>query len=306
MVSNPAKPIRSFHLILILFVLVGCSRSGMSSPTPFPENYASTAAAMTVAALPSSTPAEAPPTIPLTPTSTATAPPPTVAATLIPTAAPKIPRPAIQIVSPGAMSKVVSPIVLKSYVRPGARGLIQVELLGEDGRLLAREVLYRESILVEGAYINIKLPFETRAAAELGRLQISTKDELGRPLEIASTHLLLLSLGENDINPGDSPYARAVFFYPEKDTEISGGMLPVSGEMQSFNDSPVVLAILDEEGKPLGTRNLSLTAGSREYFETTINYEVDEQVEARLIVRQEDDRFAGSIYLHSQIVILNP
>lgn len=204
------------------------------------------------------------------------------------------------------MSKVASPIVLKSYVQPGAKGLIQIELLGEDGRLLAREILYRETILVEGAYINIKIPFETRSAAELGRLQISTKDELGRPLETSSVHLLLLSAGQSDLYRGEEPYARAVFFYPEKDDEIAGGVLPVRGEFQPFNDNPVVLALLDEEGKPLGTRNLSFAAGSRQYFENTILYKVDEQTEARLVIRQEDDRFEGPVYLHSQVVILNP
>ncbi len=293
-------------LLITIVFLSGCNRAGISPiSTSVPENHVLTVVAETMAALPSSTPAPLLPTATVAPTNTPTL-PPTVTPTSISTALPEVPRPAIQVLSPGTLSKVVSPIVLKSYIRPGADGLIQVELLGEDGRLLAREILRRESVLAEGAYVSIEIPFETRAAAELGRLQISTKDDLDRPLEKESIHLLLLSVGDNDINLGAAPYARAAFFYPRSKTEIFGGTLPIIGEIQAYNDNPVILDLLDDEGKTLGTCTLSFTAGSREEFETTIEYDVDEQAEARLVIRQADEKFEGSVYLHSQIVVINP
>ncbi len=244
-----------------------------------------------------------PPTLTATPTLTPTL---TPTVTLTPTPGPVAPLPAIRILSPGPMSKVISPIVLKSYVRPGARDQFQVELLGEDGRLLAREILRRESFLNEGAYINIDIPFETRAAAERGRLQISTQDEFGRPLETTSVHLLLLSVGTNDINIGDNEYARSSFFYPQPEDEVYGGTLPVIGEMQPFNDNPVILELVSEEGKTLGLRTINMIAGERDIFETTIPYDVEEATSARLTIRQADKGFTGVVYLHSQIVILNP
>lgn len=203
------------------------------------------------------------------------------------------------------MSKVVSPIVLKSYVRPGANGFILIELIGEDGRLLASEGIKRNTILAEGAYIKLEIPFETNAAAEMGRLQISTKDKFGRVKDVKSVHILLLSTGANDINRGDS-YPRAIFFYPKAEQEIFGDTLPISGEYHSYNKQAVILELLDEEGKTLGLRTLSVEAGSRERFETTIAYKVEEPVEARLLIRQADENFEGRIYLHSRIVILNP
>ena len=292
-------------LIAALFFLTGCSRAGTPPPTPFPEGYLPTAVALTAAALPSPTLVIIPPTSTATPTFTPS-PSPSPTATFPPTAAPKAPIPAIHVLSPGPMSKVISPITLKTYVQPGAKGQIQVELLGEDGRLLARDLFRRETILVEGAYIKMEIPFETRAAAELGRLQISTKDEFGRPLEVYSIHLLLLSVGRYDINRSDTEHPRSIFFFPESEQEFSGGTLPVIGEYQSYNDNSVILELLDEEGKVLGLRVLNLTAGERESFETSIEYKVKEQVSARLILRQSDDKFNGAVYLHSQIVILNP
>ena len=294
-------------ITIALFLLTGCNRAGPSPSVPISEHSVPTIAAMTAAALPSPTLVELISTSTITPTFTATA-----TATLTPTNTPypydrsDPPIPAIRILSPGPMSKVISPISLRSYIRPGAEGYIQVELLGEDGRLLARDLFYRETVLQEGAYVNMKIPFETRAAAELGRLQISTIDQFNRPLEVFSVHLLLLSVGENDINPGYTEYPRAIFYYPERNHEIFGGILPVIGEIQTYNDNPVILELLDEEGKTLGLRTLHFTAGVRENFETTIAYKVDEQVAARLVIRQSDKDFEGRVYLHSQIVRLNP
>ena len=294
--------------LIIIFFITGCDRAGTrpsTPPTPFPEGYIPTAVALTAAALPSPTLATPTPTSTATPTFTPS-PIPSPTETRTPRVASEVPFPAIRVLSPGPMSKVISPIVLKSYIRPGADGQIQVELLGEDGRLLARDLFYRETVLVEGAYIKLEIPFETRAAAEVGRLQISTKDEFGRPLEIFSVRLLLLSVGRNDINRSDTAYPRAVFFSPEVEEEVYGGILPIIGNMQSYNDNSVIFELLDEDGKTLGLRTLTLTAGVRENFETTIMYKVREQVRARLIVRQADENFEGRVYLHSQIVILNP
>ena len=301
--------IRKITLLLTSLFLVGCNRTGSLPSTPIPEDHLPTVVALTAAAIIKAMPTEAVPTSSITPTtipSPTFTPLPVSTASYTPTPGPVAPSPEIQILAPGPMSKITSPLILKSYIRPGANGKIQVELLGEDGRLLARDLFYRESILVEGAYVRLEIPFETRAAAEIGRLQISTKDEFGRPLEITSVHVLLLSIGENDINPGDSPYARSVIFYPKKKDIVFGGTLPLIGEIQAFNELPVILELLDEEGKTLGLRTLSLTAGSREIFETMITYKVEEQTSARLIIRQADKRFEGNVYLHSQEVMLDP
>ena len=282
---------------------------GDTPPTLMPDDYLPTAVALTAEALASPmlvipTAAETltptiTPTFTLTPSQT-----PTV--TLTPTPGPVAPLPAIRILAPGPMSKIISPIVLKAYVRPGADNRYQVELLGEDGRLLFREVGRHQVYLNEGVYTNIKIPFETRAAAELARLQISTLDEFGRPLETTSVHLFLLSIGENSINIGDDEYARAVFYYPEAKQEVYGGTLPLIGEFQPFNGNPVTFELLSEEGKTLGLRVINMEAGLRAPFETTIPYDVDETTSARLIIRQADERFVGPVYLHSQIVILHP
>ena len=297
-----------FPLLAIIF-LTGCSRMGSPVPTAMPAEYLPTAVALTAAALASPVlvlPTQTEtitPTITPTPTQTSS---PTPTASLTPTPGPAAPVPAIRILSPGPMSKVISPIVLKAYIQPGANNRYQIELLGEDGRLLGREILHHQIYLTEGVYTNIKIPFETRAAAELGRLQISTQDEFGRPRETTSVHLLLLSVGTNDINIGDNKYARSFFYYPQPEDEIYGGTLPLIGELQPFNDNSITFELLSEEGKTLGLRVINMTAGERAVFETTIPYDVDETTSARLVIRQADKDFVGPVYLHSQLVTLHP
>ncbi len=282
---------------------------GETPPTLMPDDYLPTAVALTAASLASPVPALSTAAETITPTITPTStltPSPTPTASLTPTPGPDAPLPPIRILSPGPMSKAVSPIVLKAYIQPGANNRYQIELLGEDGRLLFREVRRHQVYLTEGVYTNIKIPFETRAAAELGRLQISTLDAFGRPLETHSVHLLLLSVGVNDINIGDGEYARANFYYPKNGGEIYGGTLPLIGEFQPFNANQVTFELLSEEGKTLGLRVINMEAGVRASFETTIPYDVDETTPARLIIRQADEKFTGSVFIHSQSVILNP
>ncbi len=144
--------------ILIFIFLTGCNRTGEQPPTVMPDDYLPTAVALTAASLASPVPVTPTPTASLTPTITPTftlTPSPTPTATSTPTQGPTAPLPSIRILSPGPLSKVISPIELKAYVQPGADNRYQIELLGEDGRLLYREVRRHQVYLTEGVYTSI-------------------------------------------------------------------------------------------------------------------------------------------------------
>lgn len=295
---------RNLPLILAIFFLIGCTPTD-SPPTAMPPEYVPTAVALTAAALPSSTPVEASPSLAPSPTPSPTV-SPTPKPTLTPTSAPEAPQAAIRMLVPGPLSKVISPIKLKGYVRPGADGNIRVELLGEDGRLLSREIFRKHTINTLGAYVNIDIPFEIRATAEFARLQIITEDEYGRIQDQVSVHLILLSDGDAEINLPDAPYARAVIYAPETKTPIYGGTVIITGEMQPYNENPVIIEIQDEAGKTLGLRVMYFEGIGRQSFSTTISYEVSEQVAARLLIRQADERISGLVYVYSQEILLHP
>jgi hypothetical protein len=64
--------------------------------------------------------------------------------------------------------------------------------------------------------------------------------------------------------------------------------------------------LIDPEGKPLGVRVIAVDSIHPQLIETTIPYKSSEPVQARLIIRQDDDRIEGLFYLYSQEILLNP
>jgi hypothetical protein len=215
---------------------------------------------------------------------------------------------ALRIVSPGPMSKVTSPIDFLVHVEPDYTGLTRIELLGEDGRELYRKVFKTHSNIGYFTRVDEKINFEIKGAAEVARLQISTFDEFGRMQAFNSVRLLLLSVGENEFSPPYAPKERVALRYPQKGTEISGGVLPVMAEFLPVNDTPLILELFDTDGVIIGSRLLQLAPadGSYQKFTTTVPYQVSSKTVARLVFRQSDDRISGLAYLYSIKLIISP
>lgn len=295
-------------LASLLGFLAGCAAPTASPiPTAYPPEYLPTVIALTAEAanvlgtevalaltptvLPSRTPR---PTLSPTPQ-------PTFTQTTIPGHDPA----AIQIFAPGPMSKVVSPITLRMNIVAGESEKIQIDLYGEDGRLLTRNL---KNVPTSGLGVpqQIRVPFEIRAAAEVGRLTVSTTDKAGRLQSLNSVRVLLLSSGINEINPPGNPSEPIGVFSPEDDEEVAGGVLNVRGDVWPFNLHPVILELVDPDGRSIALRILNLDHLNPQLFETTLPYKVSEPTLARLTIRQDDDRIDGLFYVYSQEVLLNP
>jgi len=300
---------RSFLLLVsFLGLLSACAAPTASAiPTAYPPDYLPTVIALTAESAnrigtqvalvltPTVAPSDTPePTLSPTPR-------PTFTQTTIPGHDPA----AIQIFAPGPMSKVVSPITLRMHITVGGSGKAQIDLYGEDGRLLTRNVK-RVPSSGKGVDQQIKIPFEIRAAAEVGRLTISTLDKAGRIQSLNSVHVLLLSSGTNEINPPGNPSEPVGVFSPLLEEPVSGGVLSLKGDVWPFNLNPVILELIGPDNKSMGLRILTLNNLNPQLMDTTIPYKVSEPTLARLTLRQEDDRITGLFYVYSQEVLLNP
>jgi hypothetical protein len=248
----------------VLGLLAGCSplaaTTQPSIPTPYPPEYLPTVIALTaesanqsatdtaIVSLTNSLPTDTPePTLTPTPQATFTA-------TTIPGHEPA----AIEIQSPGPMSKVVSPISLRMNIVSGESENVQIDLYGEDGRLLSREVKkIRRS--ADGVDQQIRIPFEIRAAAEVGRVTISTTDKAGRLQALNSVRLLLMSAGVNEITTPGNPSEPIGVFSPGLKEEVSGGVLNVRGDLWPFNLNPVIFELVGPDGASLGLRILTVS-----------------------------------------------
>lgn len=300
---------RNFVLLAFsLGLLVGCAAPTASPvPTAFPPDYVPTVIALTAdaASLLGTQVALA-----LTPTAAPTSTPrptltPRPRATFTQTTIPSHDLAAIEISAPGPMSRVVSPITLRMNIVAGESEKVQIDLYGEDGRLLTRNV---KKVPKSGKGVDqqIRVPFEIRAAAEVGRLTISTLDKAGRIQYLNSVHVLLLSAGNNEITPPGNPSEPVGVNSPKNEESISGGVLTVRGDVWPRNLNPFIVELIDPDGKSIGLRILNVNSIDPQLFETTIPYKVSEPTLARLTLRQDDDRIDGLFYVYSQEVLLNP
>jgi hypothetical protein len=298
-------------LILIASLLglfTGCAAPTASPiPTAYPPEYLPTIIALTAESASNSATETAialtpvlPPTNTPRPTLSPT-PRPTFTQTTIPGHEPA----AIQIFAPGPMSKVVSPITLRMHIIAGNSGKVQIDLYGEDGRLLTRNL---KSVQPGGKGVDqqIKIPFEIPTAAEVGRITISTLDKAGRIQSLNSVRVLLLSSGDNEITPPGDPSEPVGVFSPLAEESVSGGVLNVKGDVWPFNLNPLIFELVGPDKKSMGLRIVTVDHLNPQLFDTTIPYRVFVPTLARLTIRQDDDRMDGLFYVYSQEVLLNP
>ena len=300
---------RNFLLLAsFLGLLASCAVPPASPiPTAYPPDYVPTVIALTAEAAnhlgtevalvltPTLSPTDIPaPTLSPTPR-------PTFTQTTIPSHE----QAAIQIFAPGPMSKVISPINLRMNIIAGGSEKVQIDLYGEDGRLLTRNVK-RVQISGKGVLQQIKIPFEIRSTAEVGRVTISTLDKAGRIQSLNSVHVLLLSSGTNEITPAGNPSEPIGVISTPLEEAVSGGVLNVKGDVWPFNLNPMILELVGPDKQSIGLRILTLNNLNPQLMDTTIPYKVSEPTLARLTIRQEDDRINGLFYVYSQEVLLNP
>ena len=297
-----------FLLASLLGLLVSCAAPTASPvPTAYPPEFLPTVIVMTAEAanvLGTEVALALTPSVPPSNTPRATrtpAPRPTFTKTTIPSHSPA----AIQIFAPGPMSKVVSPITLRMNIVAGESEKVQIDLYGEDGRLLTRNL---KNVPTSGRGVpqQISIPFEIRAAAEVGRITVSTTDDMGRIQSLNSVRVLLLSSGNNEITPPGNPSEPVGVFSPLSEEPVSGGVVNVRGDVWPFNLNPVIFELLGPEGRSMGLRIVNVDHLDPQLFDTTIPYRVTEPTLARLTIRQDDDRIEGLFYLYSQEVLLNP
>lgn len=314
---------RYFLISTLLVLLTACaSTTEASSPLStlapastsesFPESPISTPSPGIVSPTPEIIPA-AEVTFTLEPTITETLPPlptldllPTMVATSIPQ--PTVGSGAIQFYGPGPLSKLVSKVAVYGYAIPGFDRKGTVYLYGEDGRLLASELLQLNTAYT-WAYFYWTLPFEVPAAGELGRLTMSTKDQYGRLSALYSIHLILLAEGYSIVYPPGDLRERAVIEQPAPGHRNTGGVLSVDGVMRPFNSLPLEVELIDQDGNIIASQLAAISpAPDDSYvpFHVDLPYSISSGSWVQLVVRQADDRIVGTMYLYSREVFLNP
>lgn len=331
------SPLRARLTALLLlclggvFVLSACSGLPAAPiPTLIPTQYLPTAIAQTLQAANPVVPvvatpteagattatqaAEASPTAEQVAATTATE---TATLTLVPTnppavenTQPVIPEAVIQIRNLGELSKAASPMPIDALLKPGKGGKVQIDLLGEDRRVLARLIKDLPYTDREGrARLITKLDFEISAVAEAGRLVFSVFDEFERTTSVNSVPLILLSIGESDIVPPANMQETIVIEQPPARTLIQGGTLLAFGLSRPVSDGYLVAQLIAEDGRIVGKRVANSEPpknGGYGTFVIEVPYTVSEPTAALLVIWQGEGSLSNIIHLSSVPVLLSP
>jgi hypothetical protein len=186
---------------------------------------------------------------------------------------------------------------------------VLVELLGEDGRLLMREVRSYQSLESDWVSLGIEVEYGINAAAENGRVQISVVDEHGRLKSLNSVDLILLSAGNKDLNQPPDQLENIYIQSPKANTLIQGGTMRVSGLARLRSTLPLRIEILTNDGRIVGTRQVSITPTPRSTFGTfaiDVPYSIDHTNRVRLQIWEPGESIPGPVHLSSLEVILGP
>jgi len=322
-------------------LLAGCSSlAGPEHTTPYPTEYLPTLVALTLGAsagagtparesggeytrtpaptanLPSSqtpppaTPTSQPAETAILLTSSPTASPVDGPASPSSTALPEIPDALLMIRNLGPLSRVTSPLHLSAYVKTGASGRVLIELLGEDNRLLYRELKTISTVPVGGsAGFSLDLEFEISAAAEAGRLRLSIADEYNRTTAVNSVPLILLSIGDADIIPPVDVLAPIVILQPGRRALIQGGKVLVSGLARPGGLATLMVKLVTTDGSEVGSRLVGVDtppAGGHGSFAIEVPYTVSQPTTVLLVVQEGAHSINDPIYLTSLEVMLSP
>lgn len=306
---------KTMLLASFLGLLSACSQTAGSTPTPLPPNYLTTVVALTGQAAfatadaltPTALPTETPVSIEFpNPLTEIPSPTPTVEAGFTDFAQ-------IRFITPGPASSVISPINLQAMLVSGESEVVQVDLLGEDGRVLQRD-LEKVTRNVRGIFRRFELKFEIRAVTEAGYIRISSKDDFGRIQVLNTMPVLLYSIGSAQINPpGNMIYERVMVEGLKEKANFYAGEVGLKGRIWPFNDQPMIVELILPDGRSISTRVLTFAGIEAQSFETTLPYKVTEPTSARLTFRQDnpllsvtDPELMKYIYLYSIEVMLNP
>jgi hypothetical protein len=170
-----------------------------------------------------------------------------------------LPPERLALLLPGPGSQVTSPIRIEGRGGPARSELVHIRLLGEDGRVLARQTTFLYAFVGQAGPFYANLAFDIPLVAEVGRLEVSTDDPRSARLgHVTTVSLTLLSAGRALIYPAiDGPEQLAILI-PRPDSIAGGGQVHVEGAGRTLVEEPITVALLSQGGATLDSEEIWL------------------------------------------------
>jgi hypothetical protein len=200
---------------------------------------------------------------------------------------------------------------MEVLVQSGEDGQVRVDLFGEDNRLITEQMLDFRRNPNSRFWVSPQIPFDITAAAEVGRLVVSSQDLKGRLIYLTSVDLILMKTGRDEVNPPAILLEPYLIRYPRPGQTIEGGTVVVVGLARPVNNNPLILELIDDNKNIIGSAKVQVDPPSGDLshtpFQIGISYSVQGPTPVRLAVRQESDgKIPGTVELYSIPLVLNP
>jgi hypothetical protein len=259
------------------------------------------------------------PVITETPTIPSNSPTPTldiVLGTLEPAKIPNpIPQAEIQIISPGRLSRVQSPVKLHLYLVPPSndRGediIYWISLYGENGKRIIREIITRTPEETRNPHLVQDLAFNISGQAQSARLEISSLDPYNRVTAIETTDVILLKGGDEEIKTILDLGADMIIQDPVPSSLIQGDSLYVRGFTRIAPDDKLLVECLNRDGGKISSGEIEVDpedlGGGYHSFEGEIPFQVGYSSWIRVQIFASDGKFSGIQSLSSVEVLVSP
>lgn len=223
----------------------------------------------------------------------------------------KLPNSLVQVEEPGDMSQLASPIRVMASVYPGDGGLVNVQLFGENGRLIFEQLM--KMVHTESGWVQLvtEIKFEINTAGESGLLVLSTRDEFDRRIVQSAVPVILMQIGKSEIEAPEFLKQAFIIQSPVANAVVKGGTLSISGYAHPFNANPIIIELMTQSGGVMESKVVKLPKAAEGQrfvpFSAEIPYTIGIRTPVRVTIRQRSELLPNvDIALSSQIVYLDP
>jgi hypothetical protein len=167
----------------------------------------------------------------------------------------------LAILSPGPGSMVLSPISLQGYGGPSRNNMVELRLIGEDGRIISRGNTVLYSYPGRPGLFYGQIPFTSPALAEQAWLQVrSYGDRYGLLKHLTTVPITLLTSGEARLTTSLHGPEKITIFNPPEGSAVQGPRLFIEGAAWTDGGTSLGVEILDLRGTVLAAAEVEVDA----------------------------------------------
>jgi hypothetical protein len=216
---------------------------------------------------------------------------------------------AILILEPGPGSRVVSPVRVAGFADSTFEQNLVVRIILDDGSEAVVIPTTIQSEMGSRGPFSIDIPF-TVSGERQAFIEVSASSPRdGGVTHLSSVIVTLADSGQPEIIPVTPYPERIVIFEPTLSAKISGGVAHVEGFALASFEQTLVVDVVDEEGKVVGSQPLIVNApdlGQPGPFSVDVPYTGAVPGAGRIVVRDPSVAFAGDVHLASVEIQLGP